>query len=569
MDIPPLFVDLALAAVAAFAGGIVARRLGLPVILGYLLAGCLIGPSTPGPVVDLHSVEALAEMGVAFLMFGLGAELSLARLRRLGRVAAFGGTLQILGTIALGVAIGPWLGLGLDLPGSVFLGGLLALSSTVVALKLLMSRGELPTPHGQAALGILIAQDLALVPLVIVLPALASGSDGIAQELGLAALKAGIILLGAYLAGVRLVPWLLGRAAVAGSRELFLIGSVGLALGTALVTQAVGLSPAFGAFLAGVVVAESEYHTQVLAETLPLRDLFGALFFVSVGMLIDPLRFFTEAGAVALLLAATLVGKALIGAASAMVLGLPRGSALLTGLSLAQIGEFSFVLGRIGVDAGAIPPALFDLTLKTALASIVIAPFLVRAGPVLARLTEGAPLPHRHVPVGVGTGSADEPRDHVVLCGFGRLGREVAEVLTERGVPFLVVELDPQIVRELRAEGIPTVFGDAGNPVVLDHTGLERARLLAVLINDADAAELATRSARQRFPDLDIVVRTRDHQQVERLWAAGATEVVQPEFEASLEVIRHVLLGYGADADDLADLVDRRRRTFYRSAKEV
>jgi len=370
-----LVLDLVLAVLAAFVGGTVAHRLGQPVIVGYLLAGVAIGPFTPGPTASTHSVQVLAEIGVAFLMFALGAEVSLAELRRIGRVATLGGALQILCTMGLGPLIAPLL--GLTFVQGVFLGALLALSSTVVALKVLMDRGELGALHGRVALGILIAQDLAVVPMVVVLPSVVAGNEGLLTELAIAALKAGGVLLGAYVIGVRLVPVALARAAIARTRELFLLGVVALALGTAIMTQFAGLSLAFGAFLAGLVVAESEYRRQVVAEVLPLRDLFASLFFVSVGMLIDPRTLLSEAGAIAGLSAVVVVGKAGIVAAIVLLLGMPARVAVLAGLSLAQIGEFSFVLARVGVEGGAIPTSVFDLTLATALVTIVLTPSMI------------------------------------------------------------------------------------------------------------------------------------------------------------------------------------------------
>src|SRR5438874_6334642 len=331
-----LLVDLVLAVLAAFVGGTLAHRFGQPVILGYLLAGVAIGPFTPGPTANTHSVQVLAEIGVALLMFALGAEVSLAELRRIGRVGTLGGALQLVCTMGLGPLLAPLL--GLTFTQGVFLGALLALSSTVVALKVLLDRGELGALHGRVALGILIAQDLAVVPMVVALPSIAAGSQGLLMDLALAAVKAGGVLLGAYFIGIRLVPIALGRAAITRTRELFLLGVVALALGTALVTQFAGLSLAFGAFLAGLVVAESEYRRQVVAEVLPLRDLFASLFFVSVGMLIDPRTLVSEAATIAGLSALVLVGKIAILAAVVLVLGMPARVALLAGLSLAQIG---------------------------------------------------------------------------------------------------------------------------------------------------------------------------------------------------------------------------------------
>jgi CPA2 family monovalent cation:H+ antiporter-2 len=560
-------VDLVLAVVTAFVGGIVAQRLRQPVILGYLLAGVVIGPFTPGPKASQHTVEVLAEIGVAFLMFAVGAEVSVAELRRLGRVAGLGGAVQIGGTMLLGPLLAP--ALGLSPVQGVFLGGVLALSSTVVALKLLMARGEAQALHGRVALGILVAQDLAVVPMVVVLPALASGSTTLFFDLGTAALKAGAILAGAYLVGARAVPWILGHAAAARTRELFLLGVVGLALGTALVTEAAGLSLAFGAFLAGVVVAESGYRVQVVAEVLPLRDLFASLFFVSVGMLIDPPSFVALAGEIALVSGVVLVGKVVIAAFAVLALGMPGRVAVMAALALAQVGEFSFVLARIGVAAGAVPAEIFDLTLAVALVTIVPSPAVLALGGPLVRWLERVPLlqrrfrPGEAAPAAAGADDMAALRGHAVICGYGRVARELSDALEKRGVTYVVVEFNPLIVQALRAAGQRVLYGDAANPTVLEHAHLEHARLLAVLMPDAAATEAATREARRMNPRLDIVARARDSQQVALLQRAGATDVVQPEFEAGVEVIRHAMRRFGVSSQELVLLTAGRRRRFY------
>jgi monovalent cation:H+ antiporter-2, CPA2 family len=565
MDHLQLVVDLVLAVLAAFVGGVVAQRLGQPVILGYLLAGVAIGPFTPGPSADVHSVQVLAEIGVAFLMFALGAEVSLPELRRLGRVTVLGGTLQILLTMGLGPLLAPLL--GLSLIQGVFLGALLALSSTVVALKVLMARGQLQALHGRVALGILIVQDLAVVPMVVVLPALASGGQDVGPMLLLTAAKAAAVLVGAYFVGSRVVPWVFGHVALSRSRELFLLGIVGLALGSATVTQLAGLSLAFGAFLAGLAVSETEYRTQVVADVLPLRDLFASLFFVSVGMLINLAELATQAGPIVLVSTVAIVGKVVIVTALVTLLGMPGRVALPAGLAIGQVGEFSFLLAQIGADAGAIPRGVYDLTLATALVTIVLTPFLLRLSPwLLARLERLPGLGARFAAPVEGDADAAGLRRHTVICGFGRVGRELADALEKRKFRYLVIEYNPQIVQALRARGVPVVYGDAANPAVLEHAHLEHARLMAVLIPDASVTETAIRHARTAHPHLDLVARAADAEHVRRLQQAGATDVVQPEFEAGVEVIRHTMRRYGIDGMELSHLATGRRAAFYAHA---
>lgn len=557
-----LVLDLVLAIVAALIGGLAALRLGQPVIVGYLLAGVALGPFTPGPTANAESVGVIAEIGVAFLMFALGAEFSRAELRDMGRVALVGGSLQIAGVIALGVAVG--LALGLTPAQGVFVGALLALSSTVVTVKVLAARGALGSLHGRGSVALLIAQDLAVVPMIVLLPAVSAPGALDWSSLLATLAKATAVVGVAYALGARGAPWLLAHAAARPSREVFLLAVVALALGTAVTTQLIGLSLAFGAFLAGVVIAESEYRTQVVAEVLPLRDLFTSLFFVSVGMLIDPQALVAALGPLALLTAAVVIAKPAVTTAALVLAGLPGVVALPAALAVAQVGEFSFVLARQGVSTGAIPPRVFDLTLATALVTIVLAPALVRAsGPVLAALRRVPGLRRIFAEPLDAAAAGPGMRRHVVICGFGNVARELAAVLDRRAFAYVVIEYNPAVMRELRRAGGRVIYGDAANPAVLEHASLSEASLLAVLVPDARTAELATRHARAINPRLDIIARAARREDIEPLRRAGATDVVQPEFEAGVEVIRHALRRYGVSGAELATLASGRRASFY------
>ncbi|MBI3965198.1 MAG: cation:proton antiporter, partial [Chloroflexi bacterium] len=339
MHVPELVYELVLAVIAATIGGIAARMLRQPAIVGYLAAGLAIGPYTPGPTGDVHQVQTLAEVGVAFLLFAIGTEVSLPKLREVGRVAVFGGALQLVVTIVLGALVAR--SLGYQPIAGLFFGSLIALSSTVVASRALADRGELGSLHGRIALGLLVVQDLSLVPLMIILPALASPTDDVVGQLVFALGKAIAILVGVYLVGTRLAPWLLGRVADLHSRELFMLTVVGLTLGTAMLTAAAGLSLAFGAFLAGLVLAESEWGHLVETEIAPIRDVFATLFFVSVGMLVDPFTLARQWPLLLIVVALAIIGKGLVSAAIALLFGYPGRVAVLAGLSLVQIGEFS------------------------------------------------------------------------------------------------------------------------------------------------------------------------------------------------------------------------------------
>src|SRR5579883_240429 len=574
MDVPQLIVDLAMALVAALVGGMVAQLLRQPVILGYFLAGIVIGPFTPGPVGDVNRLEVLAEIGVTFLMFALGVEISGPALLRVGRVALLGGAGQIAVSMALGAGLGALL--GLEGSALVFFGALIALSSTVVVVRLLAQHGELAAPQGRIALGMLVVQDLSVVPMMVILPALAQPTEDLVPGLALAAVKAAAILAGTLLLGPRVVPWVLLRVSVTGSRELFLLTVIALALGTALVTAWAGLSLAFGAFLAGLVVAESELSHEVLGQITPLRDAFITLFFVSVGMLLDPAFVLQEAVLVLGLALAVLVGKAAIAGAIPLLFGYPLPTALFVGAALAQVGEFSFVLARLGVAEGILSERVFGLVLAVAIVTIVLTPAAMRLAPVLARGLRRV----GSAPVGPsGEARADdraaaEPeqpalRDHVVLLGYGRVGAEVARWLEAHGVPYLAIDADPLRLRAPHARGVPTLAGAASGPALLAHAQLGLARVLVITIPEVPAAERAIHYAREANPAIDVVVRADAAATVAALQRSGVDETVQPEFEAALEFVRHTLSRYGVDGAALEVDLNARRTAFYAAGAEA
>jgi monovalent cation:H+ antiporter-2, CPA2 family len=557
-----LTLTIAAALTAAFVGGVISRRLGMPVIIGYLLAGLAIGPSTPGFVVDTETVQVLAELGVAFLMFSLGVEFSLKELTTIRKLALGGGSIQVLTSMGLGVAIGFLLGWRWQ--SAMLLGMIVALSSSIVAIKMLYLRGETGTRHGRATAGIAIFQDLSLVPLLVFLPLLADTGGNIVvslvQSLGIAVAVLGAVIL----LGLRLVPWLLNIVASTGSRELFMLAVIAIALGTALATEQAGLSLAVGAFLAGLVV--SEFSHQVLADIFPLREVFATLFFVSIGMLLDPDFLRANAGAVMLVVGAIIIGKLLILTGVARGFGLPTTNALLVGVLLAQIGEFSFILASEGFTRGLLAAEDYNLIIAASVGTMLLTPLVVAATPrglkVATRWQAG------WTPPSTGMDNDAQPIGrHTIVCGYGRLGIELVGALSRRGFHCVVVDSDAAVVRQANADGIPATYGDAGNPEVLRHLGIERARVLAVAISDPIATESAVALGRRANPRLDIIARARSHEQTRRLRELGATEVVQPEFEAALELIRHVLHAYGLDQRQVAAIAQRRREAYY--AREV
>jgi len=556
--------DLAVLLVAALVGGAVAHALRLPALLGYLAAGLIIGPHTPGFVSDVEQVQTLADLGVALLMFSLGVRFRFRELLAARNVALLGGGVQVCVMLGLGVLVG-W-GLGIDRDGSLLLGGAIALSSTMVALKLLEELGEVDTVHGRVVAGIALVQDLSLVPIIVVIPAIAGGEGNLWQALGLAMGKAAGLLLAMYILGAQVVPRLLGRIAATRSRELFLLSIVALALGTAAVSSLAGLSLAFGAFLAGLLVSESEYSQQTLVEVLPLREIFAVVFFVSIGMLIDPHVFVDEPRTVLAIAAAGVFGKLLLVTGLALAFGYMGRTALAAGMALANMGEFSFVLATVGVDEGIFSQELNSALLAAVSLSIVAAPFLVRASPRLAAALASAPLVKG---VFQDRGMPPSPEalealvNHVVIVGYGESGRELARVLRQRGFKYLVVDQDPMTIRRLRRGGVPCIYGDASSPAVLEQTRLDRARVLAITTSDLAQAQAAVVSARQINPRLDVIVRGADVEGHFALREAGAAEVVHAEFEAGLEFVRHTLHRYGVSTPEIEALLSRRRRDYY------
>lgn len=551
--------DIALILIAALLGGFAAQRLGQPIILGYIVAGILVGPYTGGPTVgEIHDIELLAEIGVALLLFALGLEFNIGKLARVRWVAFFGTPLQMALTMGLGFGLGRLL--GWSAYAALWLGAMIALSSTMVILKTLMARGALGSLDSRLMLGMLIVQDLAVVPLLIILPELADPAQGLPQ-LGWAALRAGLFLAAMIVLGTRVIPALLKWIAAWGSRELFLLTITALGVGAGYATYLAGLSFAFGAFVAGMILSESDYSHQALSDIVPLRDIFGMLFFVSVGMLLDPAFLLANAGPILLLVAAVGVGKALIFAGVVRAFGYRGATPLAVGLGLFQIGEFAFVLARTAVGAGAISADQYSLLLAAALTTMLLTPAVsglaAPAHRLLRRWRGGPELPAAPAP-------ASELAGHIIIAGYGRVGRYTADLLRRLDLPCLVIERDPRLMEELKAQSLPAIYGDAGSPVVLEAAGIHRARMLLVAVAAAIDAELIVRACRQINPGLHIVARATQLGQLEVLRELGIHEVVQPEFEAGIEMARQALLHFDVPPAEIERLSDGVRREQYR-----
>jgi len=580
MVLTDLVIVFAVAAAVVFAFG----RFRVPSVVGLLVAGVVVGPYGLSLVADIHVVEVLAEIGVVVLLFTVGLEFSLSRVLVMLPTMARVGLPQVAGTTLL-VALATWWYLG-TLPQAVFAGMLVAMSSTAIVLKLLADRGETATPHGRVAIAVLLLQDLVVVAAMLAVPLLATaagtapptpapGIQSVDHPPGLftdplAAVAAGMAVVVAVLVAGRLVvPRILHEVVRLRNRELFLMTIVLACLGTAAITAQAGLSLALGAFLAGLVLAESEYGHQAFTEVLPFRDTLASLFFVSVGMLLDIGFVVDHAALVAVTVLAIMLGKATMTALPAALAGYPMRTSLLAGASLAQVGEFSFVLGSRGAEAGLLGADDYQTFLAAAVISMAVTPLLAAVLPTwldrLSRTSFCGWLLAESPPTEQSPGLAD----HVIIAGFGLNGRNLATALAEFGVPHVVLELNPETVRRERSLGLDIHYGDCTRAAVLEHAGIARARTFVLAISDAASTRRSVRIARELAPTVRILVRSEYVAEVDELRHLGADEVIPAEFETALALFDRVLSIYDvpeATVDDLADRMRLESYGFLRSA---
>ncbi len=521
------------------------NRLRLPTIVGFMITGILIGPYALGLIHDVAAIEVLAEIGVVLLLFTIGLEFSLRQLLEMKRLVLLGGGLQVTLTTLLVMAIA--YPLGRPLNQAMFFGFLFALSSTAIVLKSYTERAEIDAPHGRAGVGILLFQDLSIVPIMLMVPIL-GGRQGISATrivltLGLAFAAIGIIILAAR----KIVPYLLYHIVRLRSPEVFIIAVVLLSLGTSWLTSQFGLSLALGAFIAGMVLSESEYSHQIVADILPFRDIFNSIFFISIGMLLSLHALAADLLTVVIWVAALTLGKALLVLVVIRLLGYSLRVATLTALGLAQVGEFSFILAKAGLPEGLLSGVDYQRFLAASILSMIATPFLIRLAPRIGYAMQSVFAPGSLLEPTVTGFDPSEPdmRGHVVIVGYGLNGRNLARVLRKTGVPYLVMELNAEAVRTARDEGERIVYGDATRKEVLHHIGLERARILVLAISDPVAARRTVSLARQLNPDLHIIVRTRYMSEISDLKELGADEVIPEEFETSIEIFSRVLREYG------------------------
>lgn len=546
------------------------QRLKLPPISGFLLSGILLGPGGFGLVGNVHEVEVIAEIGVALLLFTIGLEFSLERLRQILALVMGAGGLQVLTTIGAITGLALWM--GRPLPESIFLGFLLALSSTAIVLKIVGDRGELDAPHGQVMVAILIFQDLAVVPLMLLTPVL-SGQGGSALDIALAMGKSFALVAAILLSATFLIPRILARVVQVRSREVFVLTTIMIALGTAWLTGQAGLSLALGAFLAGIAISKSEYSHQTLTEVLPFRDATSSLFFISVGMLVRPADWLAAPLETAGLFLGVLLVKAILVGNAAMLFGYGTRVAVLAGLGLAQVGEFAFILAKFGAGYQLLPEETYQTFLSVSVLTMLFTPFAFLLSPVLAgaaqtRISFLENLVPRLAKLSPNQASAPKEghklrEGHVIVVGYGLNGRNVSRVLREAKIDYAILELNPVTVSTMRAKGEPIFYGDATRAEVLHHLGIEKARVLVLVIADPASSRQIVAVAKGLNPKLDIIVRTRYMSEIDGLYRLGATEVVPEELETSLEILGRVLRSYGVEEETIHQEQETIRRERY------
>jgi CPA2 family monovalent cation:H+ antiporter-2 len=560
----PLLTDIVIIFGLAVAVLLLFHFLRLPAVVGLLLTGILAGPYGFGLIGAIHEVEMLAEIGVILLLFTIGIEFSFKKLIEIKKQVIVGGVLQVGLTILAVFAIARQV--GMSSPEAIFYGFLISLSSTAIVLRLIQERAEIDTPHGRTGLGVLLFQDIIIVPMILITPMLAGSLAGeIDSSIFIIMAKGLAIVCLVPVAARWLMPWLLHQVARTRSKELFILSVVAICLTIAWLTSKSGLSLALGAFIAGLIISESEYSHQALGNILPFRNVFTSFFFVSIGMLLDTSFLINNPVIILTASAGILILKALIAGGVTVLLGLPLRSGILAGLSICQVGEFSFILSRTGLKHGLLADH-YQLFLAVAVLTMAATPFIISLAPRFADLILRMP-----VPVKLKTGLWPEPekkshkklKQHLVIIGFGLNGRNVARAARMTDIPYVVIEMSPDTVKKEREKGEPIFYGDAIHEEVLRHVGIEDATVVVIAINDPAATRGITEKVRKLTLKAHVIVRTRYLMEMQGLYQLGANEVIPEEFETSVEIFSRVLAKYLIPRDEIDKLIIQLRSDGY------
>jgi monovalent cation:H+ antiporter-2, CPA2 family len=551
--------DFVLIVLAGLVGGSLARLLRLPLLVGYMAAGIAVGPHTSGPTVaQIHDIEMLAEIGVALLLFSLGLEISFADLRPVRRIALAGGSIQLILTMAAG-AFAATYALRLPVTEAIWFGAMISVSSTMVVLKILAAGGVINTLASRVMVGLLVTQDLAVIPMLVILPRLGGDPSSLLINLAGSLAISGAFLAATYLLGTRLLPIIFRGILAWGSRELFLVAVVATGVGVGYATHAAGMSFALGAFVGGIILSESEFSHQALSDVVPLRDIFGLLFFVAVGMLFEPQYAIAHAGLIIVLVGSIFVGKALIFGGIARVFGYQNMAPWIVGLGLSQIGEFSFVLARTGLSAGLVSKPTYDLTLTATLLSMALSPLVSGLALPLGRAFRRQPR------VSAQTIPSLNPAlsNHVIVGGYGRAGKAAARALRAAGLGTVVIDSNHALMPDIAAAGIDSIWGDITSAEILHAAHAERAAILLLTMPEQNVVHLAVQRAHQLNPGLNVIARAGRPGQLEELHKLGVASAVQPEFEGGLEMVRQALIACRKKESEVQRIVNELRAELY------
>lgn len=541
----------------------------VPSIVGFLLTGIIAGPHGLALVKSIEQVQLIAEFGVILLLFSIGLEFSFKSLMKMKTTVLIGGSLQVGFTIALGAMLAYLFGLSIN--QAVFVGFLVSLSSTAIVLKQMGERAELDSPHGKINLGILIFQDIIVVLMMLLVPLL-GGAEGMSEPVWFILAKAAGVIFLIIILSIYVIPPLLYQVTRTGSRELFMLSIIVICFAVAELTNSAGLSLALGAFMAGLIIADSEYSHQALANIIPFLDTFTSLFFVSIGMLLNLSAISGHLGTILLITAAVLLMKAIIASLATLVLGYPLRTAILVGFSLSQVGEFSFILSQTGIQHGLISQGLYQGFLSASILTMMLTPFIIAFAPQAVKYITQLPFPQRLL-----TGThpevldkeIDDYHDHLIIIGYGLNGRNLSRAANYAKVPYIALDLNSETVRVEQANGEPIYYGDATQEVVLEKAGVEKARVMVIAISDPAATRRIITTARRMSPGIHIIVRTRFISNVNDLHNLGANEVIPEEYETSIEIFARVLNRYLVPVDEIESFINMVRSEDYEMFRSI
>jgi len=556
---------LALAVVVLY----VFHRFKIPSVIGFLITGVITGPHGLNLINNIHDVEVIAEVGVILLLFTIGIEFSLKSLLKIGKILLIGGSFQVFMTIGAITLVS--LRIGNAINESVFIGFLVALSSTAIVLKLIQDKGDIDAPHGRISLGVLIYQDIIIVPMMLLTPVLAGNAGAIGDSYWEIILKFAVVALLVFLGTKYIIPFLLHRVARTQSRELFLISIMVIAFAAAFFTFSLGLSLALGAFIAGLLISESEYSQQALGNVTPFLDVFSSFFFISVGMLLDLQFVFDNPIEVLLFTTIVLSIKTTIASTAAFILGFPLRTSIIVGFTLSQVGEFSFILSRIGVAEGLISGTNYQLFLSVSVMSMAATPFVIFMATRFTNQLNKWPLPDflKFGLIPRPESTIARIKDHLVIVGYGLNGRNVSRAARYAGIPYAIIDINPDTVRNERSKGEIIHYGDAGEEEILSHANVEEAMILVSTLPMAGDAKRIIRAARKLNPHIHIIIRSRFVRDMKDMYELGADEVIPEEFETSVEIFTRVMAKYLVPHEEIEKLVAEVRSDGYQMFRSL